>query len=434
MSPSVITLELNELDFELVRKYAASGELPTFAKLLAGHDLVETTAEAEYSHLEPWIQWVTAHTGLTFAEHHVFRLGDIVNHQLPQLWEILEKRHSLRVGAISPMNASNVLENPAFFLPDPWTRTRVTGTWDLKLLAEAVVQAVNDNSHGRITLGSYLRLAAGAAVNVQLANLARYGELAVSSRTKKWRKALILDLLLSDAFIRHCRVSNPDYASLFLNAGAHIQHHYMFSSQHYDGPLENPRWYLEAGVDPVADAYRTYDRILENVLRAFPRTRLLLCTGLSQTPNDRMIHYYRPRHHAELLRTLGIGGFTEVQPRMSRDFLIVFEDARGADAAARVLSGYRAPDGGPIFSVENRGNTLFCMLCYTGEIDEQFEITGNGRTIARFSSLISHVSIENAIHRTIGYFLDTGVAKTGARDPMPLAQVFARTLSIWGEQ
>jgi len=429
----VIALELNEIDFDLLRRYVADGSLPTFEALLARHDVVETVAEAEYSHLEPWIQWVTVHTGLTFAQHKVFRLGDISTNESPQIWEILEQRHNLRVGAISPMNACNRLRKALFFVPDPWTRTHTTGTWDLRSLTAAIVQAVNDNAQGKITLGSYLRLAAGAVANMRRENWRAYRALVAESRSHKWKKAVLLDLLLSDTFIRHCKATSPDYASLFLNAGAHVQHHYMFSSRHYNGPLRNPDWYVPKGADPVGDVYRAYDRILANILRAFPHARLLVCTGLSQTPNDRVIYYYRPRRHAELLRLLGITDFTDVQPRMSRDFLVLFSAEDAAASAAQTLESYRAPDNTPVFSVENRGTSLFCMLSYTAPMDKRFAVSGSGRTIERFADHVSHVSIENAIHRSVGYFIDTGVAKGEALQSsrIPLTDVFRRTLSIW---
>jgi len=427
-----VTLELNELDFELVQQYVRDGHLPTFKRLLESHDLVRTIAESELSNLEPWIQWVTAHTGLTLSQHGVFRLGDIVNGEVPQIWEILEDRFGLHVGAISPMNAKNRLKRPAFFVPDPWTQTAIAGSWDLRLLTEAVVQAVNDNAHNRITLGSYLRLAVGALANVRPENLVKYADLAVTSRTRKWRKALFLDLLLSDAFIRHWHTSKPDYASLFLNAGAHIQHHYMFSSKHYRGPLRNPRWYVAEALDPVEEAYLLYDRILGNVLSALTDVRLLVCTGLSQKPNTRLVHYYRPKQHAEFLRMLGVADFVDVQPRMSRDFLILFKGEDAALAAQKVMESFRGEDGSEIFSVENRGKTLFCMLSYTSDIQPGFSIAGNGRTVERFRDMVSHVSIENAIHRTVGYFLDSGVPKTGTTEPIPLADVFKHTVSIWG--
>ena len=86
--------------------------------------------------VEPWIQWVSAHTGLTLAEHGIFRLGDIVSHELPQIWEQLEES-GLRVGAISPMNAKHRLHKPAFFVPDPWTQTGLTAGRTLRGLRAA---------------------------------------------------------------------------------------------------------------------------------------------------------------------------------------------------------------------------------------------------------------------------------------------------------
>ena len=428
----VITLELNELDFELLAKYVAEGQLPNFRRLFDRHDVVPTIAEQEYAHLEPWIQWVTAHTGLTYSEHGVFRLGDMASEGTPQIWDVLEQRYGLRVGAISPMNARNNLKNAAFFVPDPWTRTPFSGSWDLKLLNEAIAQVVNDNAHEKITLGSYARLALGASANFSLTNLPEYVRFAVSGRHHKWRKALLLDLLLSDAFIRHCARAKPNYASLFLNAGAHIQHHYMASSRHYGGSLTNPAWYLPPGMDPVAEVYALYDRILGKIMSSLANVRLLVCTGLSQKPNDVLVHYYRPKHHDELLRMLGVKDFEHVLPRMSRDFLIVFSTNEAARAAQRVVESFESPQGEPIFSVDNRGSSLFCMLSYTGELSESFEIRGNARTIPRLAAHISLVSIENAIHKTIGYFVDTGLPKSGATSPIPLTDVFDRTLAIWG--
>ncbi|NVB80906.1 MAG: hypothetical protein HOV81_21090 [Kofleriaceae bacterium] len=427
----VISLELNEVDFELLRKYVDAGKLPTFERLLARYDLVQTTSETEYAHLEPWIQWVTAHTGLTFSQHGVFRLGDIVGKELRQLWEVLEERFGLRVAAVSPMNARNVLKNAAFFVPDPWTQTATLGPWDLRLLSTALVQTVNDNAQHRITVGSYLRLAAAAAVNVRAKNLRSYAKLAATSRTKKWRKALVLDQLLCDAFIGHCKKARPDYASLFLNAAAHVQHHYMFSSPFYRGELRNPDWYIEPGLDPVGEVYALYDEIIASILTALPDARLLIATGLSQQPNHQLIHYYRPKDHLALMGQLGLSGITAVQPRMSRDFLVEFDSPRDAAAAQRKLEGFVAPDGVSIFSVENRGKTLFCMLCYTRPIERDFTISNGEVTLRHFEEQVAHVSIENAIHRQTGYFLDTGLAKTGTRKPIPLTSLFDHTLSIW---
>src|ERR1043166_4478713 len=52
----VVSIELNELDFELLQGYVRDGSLPTFQRLMGAHDLVPTIAETDAAHLEPWIQ------------------------------------------------------------------------------------------------------------------------------------------------------------------------------------------------------------------------------------------------------------------------------------------------------------------------------------------------------------------------------------------
>ena len=107
----LILLELNEINFDFVRKYISSGEkLPGFTKLLEGK-FIHTNSEEKYEYLEPWIQWVSVHTGKSFKDHKIFRLGDIVSSSEKQIFETLEEE-GITVGAVSPMNARNNLKNP----------------------------------------------------------------------------------------------------------------------------------------------------------------------------------------------------------------------------------------------------------------------------------------------------------------------------------
>ena len=73
--------------------------------------ILETSSENNYDFLEPWIQWPSVHTGYEFSEHKIFRLGDIVKSDFPQIFEKIENK-GFSVGAISPMNARNDLINP----------------------------------------------------------------------------------------------------------------------------------------------------------------------------------------------------------------------------------------------------------------------------------------------------------------------------------
>lgn len=402
----LLLLELNEINFDHVQAYVRRGELPVLGRLIRDHGVAETTSERSYEELEPWIQWVTAHTGLALSEHRVFRLGDIVKHEIPQIWELLEAQ-GLRVGAVSPMNAKNRCRDAAFFVPDPWTPTEVTGPKMLKRLCGAVAQAVNDNAQSRLTARSAAWLAAGALRYARPVNYLRYWALlGAAARRRPWAKALILDQLLADIFIRHVRSERPDFASLFLNAGAHIQHHYMFNSPAYSGPLRNPEWYVSPDEDPVLGAYALYDRIVGQVESTFPDARLMLATGLHQDPHPEITFYWRLKDHAAFLREAGVP-FERVEPRMSRDLVLTCRNAAEALAAEQRLNAIRAGDGTPLFEIDNRGADLFVMLTWPNDIGEDFEYWVDNEPRNGLREQVAFVAIKNGRHNGIGYLVDT---------------------------
>lgn len=80
----VVLLELNEINFSFVTQYGPEA-LPQLTAFASRHGLRRTLAEQLDEELEPWIQWVTVHTGLDYASHGVFRLGDIAHTELRQI-------------------------------------------------------------------------------------------------------------------------------------------------------------------------------------------------------------------------------------------------------------------------------------------------------------------------------------------------------------
>lgn len=418
---NLLFIKLNEINFDDMRAYGAQGHLPELMGLMDRHGVAQTTSEKSYEELEPWIQWVTAHTGLTLAEHNVFRLGDIVKHDIPQIWEHLEGQ-GLKVGAISPMNAKNRTRGAAFFVPDPWTPTELTAGTLLKNLYSAVAQAVNDNAQDHLSLRSKFALLAGAGAYARAENYGQYVTLARGAKEGSWSKAMFLDLLLGDIFIKETKRTAPDFATLFLNAGAHIQHHYMFNSAVYKGNQTNPDWVIKADQDPVLDVYRLYDRIVGQVRRAFPQARLMLATGLHQDPHPETTFYWRLKDHAAYLTKIGVP-FARVEPRMSRDFFIECESVEQAAQAERILSSAKASDGSALFEVDNRGRDLFVMLVWSHDIGADYSYTVGNRMYDGLRDDVAFVAIKNGQHNGIGYFLDTGVSAGTAHDTFPLADI-----------
>lgn len=430
-SEQLLFLELNEVNFEHIVHYVEQGRLPAFASFFERHGFETTTSEAEYQHLEPWIQWVTAHTGLSFADHGVFRLGDIRDHDLPQIWEVLEA-HGYRSGAISPMNANCRMKDPAFFVPDPWTGGRVVAPSVLKRLYASISDAVNENASARVGVRALIDLAVGAAFYARTKNWARYGSLVAGARSGSWRRALFLDLLLADVFVRSVKQTRPQFATLFLNAAAHIQHHYMYSSDAYTGSFRNPSWYIGETKDPLFEVYSLYDRILSDVQKSFPQARIMIATGLHQEPHDAVTFYWRLKAHEEFLGDIGVR-FERVEPRMSRDFLVICGDEADALAAQRLLEATRASDGGELFEVDNRGRDLFVMLTWPHDIPPDLRIVRGSDDFGPLKPHVAFVAIKNGRHDGVGYFADSHASAQAVRHSFPLTEIPKRIMAAFSQ-
>lgn len=426
----LVFLEFNEVNFDFVRRYITQGHLKSIAALLASSGVAETTSEDNYECLEPWIQWVTAHTGLSFEQHRVFRLGDIVRHDLEQIWEKLEAA-GVTVGAVSPMNGTNHTKRSPFFLPDPWTQTPVSGGWVLRQLSLALNQAVGENAQQRTTLSTRLRLALGLSTHFRSSTIGELTAHMLNRRKESWRAALFLDRFLTDVFVRQWRRHKPGFASLFLNAAAHIQHHYMFSSAIYDGSRRNPEWYIAPGADPILDVYSLYDRILNEVQHLPGSPRIMIATGLHQDPHPVEQYYYRLKDHAQFLRKLSLP-FASVEARMSRDFTVFCASPADAKQCATVLDALRAPDGTSLFTVDNRGTDLFVMLTYPREIRIGFVFSIERRPQWDLAGDVAFVALKNGEHNSIGYFADTGAGQIPAGTRFPLTELFTRVCEAAG--
>jgi hypothetical protein len=191
-------------------------------------------------------------------------------------------------------------------------------------------------------------------------------------------------------------------------------------------------------MDPVLEIYQLYDRILAECLALDPSLRVMMATGLHQDPVDEPVFYWRLRDHAAFLRSIGCE-FERVEPRMSRDFLVV---SKNASRTEQILKSGRAPDGEPVFEVDNRGDTLFVTLSYPHEIKPGCEILfdktktdtekrGVFVPVKDFEKQVVFVAIKNGRHNGIGYFLDTGTRSAPNSEPIPLAELWQRMVSAF---
>ena len=403
---SLIFVQINELNFDIVTQYVDKLKLKNF-KFLLKAALIRTSSEPRYENLEPWIQWVSVNTGLSAHEHGVFRLGDITQSKIPQFLEQIEAK-GFSVGAICPMNTSNRLYKPKYFIPDPWTKTKPDNSRMSKCLASALSQCVNDNANGKIFFSSLLILIWVLIRYSNLRHIGVYLNLVLRCFGAPWRKALFLDLLLHDIHMALFKKNQPNLSLIFLNAGAHIQHHYLRNIPFIKSKYKNPSWYISEEMDPFAEMLLIYDKIIGDYLK-LDEVSTLFATGLTQVPYDKLEYYYRLKNHAVFLNAIGLK-YETISPRMTRDFEVVFSTCQEAEQAELLLKNlHLLNEDQPVFGeVENRGLSLFVTLTFWNEITANSLLQGGKLGPIKLSKYVVFVAIKNGMHAPHGFACGVG--------------------------
>ena len=410
---NLVFIQLNEINFDIVKEYLKTENYENL-KFISNNILV-TTSEKKYNLLEPWIQWQTIYTGLKAEKHNIFRLGDVEKKNIPQFYEKLEKL-GYSVGAICPMNCLNRCQNPAYFIPDPWTKSHTDNSKLSKIISNVLRETVNNNANNKISIKNYFFILFLFFYFSQIKYFFLYIYYFATSFKYKWRKTLFLDLLLHDIHIRLYKKKKPNFSTIFYNAGAHIQHHYFFNSKANKTNLKNPEEFLENNKDPFNEVISLYDKILGDYL-LIKSNNIILATGLTQVPTDTFEYYYRLSDHQNFLTKLKIS-FEKVHPRMSRDFLIKFKSDDEVNFAHNILSRLELK-GQKIFGIlEKRENEIFATLTYSKEILKKDTLYFKDLSI-KFFFEVSFVSIKNGKHSSKGFLFLNGDIQSFNKTKLP---------------
>ena len=437
MSLKFIFIQLNEINFDLVKKYLLASKDNKYKNLkivINNFKNFHTFAESEYQNLEPWIQWASFNLGKRYSDHKIFRLGDIVKFPgQKQIFEKIEER-GFKVGAVSPMNADNRLNNPSYFIADPWTDTHSDNSSFSKRLSSMLKQTVNDNSSGNLSLNSILTILEVILKTFSLKKTFFLINLIFSSLFKTWKKSLVLDYLIHLIHLYLFEKNSPNFSSVFFNAGAHIQHHYFFNSKQIKNLPKNPEWYIASSLDPIENMLEIYDRIIGDYLKLCKnKDKLVISTGLTQLPYKEIEYYYRLKNHHLFLKKICIN-FLKVLPRMTRDFEIIFDNKKDLIKAKNILQNIKSKKNNlNIFSeIEERERSLFVVLTYFHKVEKNDVIIINEKVKLNFFNEVVFVAIKNGMHNSKGYvFCSPGTYLNIPKKPIHISKLHDIVLSYF---
>lgn len=447
IADNVIILEFNELTPVVMDRFIAAGQLPNFKRMREQSEVFVSDAQEAVSNLEPWIQWVTVHSGQSYDEHGVFNLGDGPKLQTKQVWDIVSDA-GLRVWVCGSMNMRYDTPINGCMLPDPWTSGAVGyPSGEFEPYMEFVRRNVQEHTNEDVGLSKvdYLRfirfmVSHGLTLSTALAIVRQLGEERLTGKAR-WRRAVLLDRLQWDLFCQVYRRLKPNLSTMFLNSTAHFQHVYwrnMEPDKFKLLPSEAEQAEYESA---ILHGYKEMDRIVGKALDLAGKDgTLILCSALGQQPclsyedtGGKM--FYRPRVIERMLEWAGIEPPYRVEPLMSEQFYLHFTSLEAAAAAAALLEGLRV-DGRSAMLVELDGSSLITGCCINERIDKDTQIErGDNREPTPFFRLFYQVKeLKSGMHHPEGilWIRRPGQRPAVFEEKVPLRSVAPTVLSFFG--
>jgi Type I phosphodiesterase / nucleotide pyrophosphatase len=435
----LILLELNELCPPLVDQFIGEGLLPNFKRLRDASETFVTHTSEEV--LEPWIQWVTLHTGVPLSEHGIKDLDEAEKVKHSVFWDGLDEDNVL---LMSPMNVKFRRRNQSLFMPDPWAASQAPSA-ELEPFYRFIRAAVND--HAR-TDRLDLKKAAGAArfllghgvtLDTFAAALRQLLAERLGGRDVKWRRATLLDRLLWDVFEYFWRSSRrPRVGIFFSNATAHYQHKYWSHHDPSRFTLKPDTAALDTYGNAIRFGYQAHDRLIGKAMSlAGKGTALALCTALSQQP---MFDYevrggkqmFLVKDYAALLTALGTLATGRTEALMAEESWLHFDaDSEGTDAY-RKISDAKTADGRALFKLRGFDGKSFIVGCavFASEVDAHTTFQNSrGASLPFHAHFLPMSTVTTAKHHPDGIFWmmsgrpTSAATRPGPAGDLPLTQV-----------
>ncbi len=380
----MILLEINEFNPQLFQKIADRRSLKAI-KQIQGWNASETYTDDKYEsgYLEPWVQWVSIHTGKPSSVHNIKNLGDVPALEAEQIWERWshQGQRSVVWGVMNGDRRS--AKNCEVFIPDPWTFSESAFPEDfagLIRLPRYLAKNYLDVSKSRCIRQAF-SLFSTLIRQTRADDFADGFSHFIEGFSKFGPKHVVFivffEYLSAMAFLRTIEKRNPDKAILFINMLAHVQHHYW----------RNPDGENCPELNYAADAA---NEIVSKILARAPDTvcgdRVAVTNGLSQkcTYDEPPWVLHRQKNPTQFLSDIGLAPI-RVEPLMTHDAHISFETAQEADTAFGILTS-ASVNGKSLFHVEcNKTDPLklFYRLDFYDPVNDSTEFVIGNRS-ARF--------------------------------------------------
>lgn len=237
----LLLIELNEIDFDFLSNASNLENRPHIKKLLSLSKITTHTQDKEEGHnLDPWVQWVSIHTGLPSSVHNVFNFSNRLSGKFQQTWDLLaDKGYTCSIwGAMnSRMSAHN---NILHYLPDPWNFDEKANSKSLNNFLEFPRYFAGNYKSLKIKnlISPIFKLFTSIISENIFFDIIRkipfFIKSCIKSNTRIFIFYLILDLITLKVIKKRIKNKKPSFLLIFLNSSAHFQHNQWDREDIYD--------------------------------------------------------------------------------------------------------------------------------------------------------------------------------------------------------
>lgn len=372
----VLLLEFNEVNWgvidQLIREHGEQ-YLPHFTRLRREGAWAVQSAVERPPLLDPWITWVTLHTGVPPSVHGASVLEqDAETIKAKRTWHYVNEA-GRSVGVFGSISAYPPFPVRGFVVPGPFAPSDDTYPEDLR-----PVQAINrryTQVHNKTTRppGLVENLRTGArllGMGLRPSTCVRIAGQLARERVAphlRWRRVSLQPQLNFDFFAKLYRASRPDFATWHSNHAAHYMHHYWRAWDDSRFPVKSsPEERAKYG-EAVPYGYRLCDELVGRAMALLDDdTVLIVASSMGQQP------YISDKYHEgkivvrikdidRLLEVVGRDGIGEVVPTMVPQWNLHVADPARLQALVRRFESIRRVGPGideAAFAVSETGDVL----------------------------------------------------------------------------
>ena len=394
-----IFLEINEFTKEFlldndIKEYKYLSEI--FKDISIFGNRIDTISEgrSEGIDLDPWVEWVTIHSGKKPIDHKITSLGSAKIVKYPMIWEEWEKKgisYSL-CGVFNSFLRKNKFCN--LFIPDPWSRSSakpailnifISGT---SYLAKSYTGI---NILIKLTLALYSIFTFLPIIifrfKIILKAFIKYFDFNFSLSICY----IIYEYLISFFGLYFSKKYNSERIILCSNLVAHAQHHF---------------WKVKGKKSSCALALFLANDLIENTYKFFSKThKIYILNGLSQKNVINLNQFdYLPRNgHISFLKSLNIK-YEKLLEGMTHDAKLIFKSKNDKEKAFKKLKSLTI-NNEPIFSINSKNkNSIEYYLNFRKKVSRNTKVL-LGKEILNFSDFFYNIGIRTGSHDPKGFII-----------------------------